>query len=483
MKYLYLIQASSCLPEGYAFLRNTGRDFILLSFNENSSDSSIFYPNSTWATRRNKLREYVFVRGLECRYDYIIFLDEDVTFLERDNEAGVRDFERLLEECLPIVASPQSIQDPLVDEKYKSCLSNATDLAGGLTAFSREAFQTAQVFPYFIKSPEGCCKQSQFMMSILCQLYFTNGVLVSQKLKINSPSRMDEALSRDTDDFNPSLKAVRRNLLLQSRFHEISQWQKIENIFDIAAFLRQLFRTFDLVNLIDVGSASGDFNFILGLPQVYSLGIDPLIEEYTARNDHSLHLYHKLLDLAVDVSESESIFNITDSLDTSSLKEFNSESITTDDHLVSNVTQSIFYIPAQVKDRITTVISQKVVHTKRLDTILREENLAHTIIHILKIDAQGNDLNVLKSCGEMLKNVMFIVVESTYDEAATLYKDSSKFAEDDNYLTSAGFRLVAKAQLLKHDCDCLYMNTRMLVDDSRLSEVMQRREREVHIAV
>ena len=75
-KYLYLIQASDKLPEIYNCLRE--RDFILLSYKEDTEDTDIFYPNSTWTTGRNKLIEHA--RSLEEEYDYYICLDEDIVF-------------------------------------------------------------------------------------------------------------------------------------------------------------------------------------------------------------------------------------------------------------------------------------------------------------------------------------------------------------------------------------------------------------------
>ncbi|WP_306250207.1 hypothetical protein [Parvularcula sp. IMCC14364] len=49
---LYLIQAKDALPERYACLN--GRH-ILLSYGEETSDTDIFMPDSTWTTGRNRL--------------------------------------------------------------------------------------------------------------------------------------------------------------------------------------------------------------------------------------------------------------------------------------------------------------------------------------------------------------------------------------------------------------------------------------------
>jgi hypothetical protein len=113
---------------------------------------------------------------------------------------------------------------------------------------------------------------------------------------------------------------------------------------------------------------------------------------------------------------------------------------------------------------ITTIIEQKEVETQPLKTII-EKDLKNEIIHILKIDAQGNDLNVIKSAGNLLTNVMFIVMESNSDTTTTLYKNSTHFAEDCSYLKSRDFELITKETLLRDDMDCLYYNTKLIIND------------------
>jgi phosphoribosylformylglycinamidine (FGAM) synthase PurS component len=113
---------------------------------------------------------------------------------------------------------------------------------------------------------------------------------------------------------------------------------------------------------------------------------------------------------------------------------------------------------------ITNITERKEVETQTLKTII-EKDLKNEIIHILKIDAQGNDLNVIKSAGNLLTNVMFIVMESNSDTTTTLYKNSTHFAEDCSYLKSRDFELITKEPLLRDDMDCLYYNTKLIIND------------------
>ena len=75
-KVLYLIQARAGLPQIYECLRT--RSFLLLSYKEETPDTTIFAPTSTWNVGRNLLREHVISQNLI--FDYYVFLDEDVVF-------------------------------------------------------------------------------------------------------------------------------------------------------------------------------------------------------------------------------------------------------------------------------------------------------------------------------------------------------------------------------------------------------------------
>jgi len=102
-KMLYMIQSSSKLPEIYECLKN--KNFVLLSYKENTPETNIFYPNSTWTTGRNKLREYAL--NLNEKYDYYIFLDEDVVFTNYNQYEGFEKFEELICNYEPDISNPK----------------------------------------------------------------------------------------------------------------------------------------------------------------------------------------------------------------------------------------------------------------------------------------------------------------------------------------------------------------------------------------
>lgn len=81
------------------------------------------------------------------------------------------------------------------------------------------------------------------------------------------------------------------------------------------------------------------------------------------------------------------------------------------------------------------------VQTTRLDTFIEENNLCDTIIDYLHIDAQGVDLDVLKSLGKYIKNVKEGVVETVKDQKRAIYTNQlnntyenvKKFLEDNKF--------------------------------------------------
>ena len=81
------------------------------------------------------------------------------------------------------------------------------------------------------------------------------------------------------------------------------------------------------------------------------------------------------------------------------------------------------------------------VETTRLDTFIESNNLNNTIIDFIHIDAQGVDLDVLKSLGKYINNVMAGVVETVKDKDKSIYIDQNNNTLDSvqEFLLSNGF--------------------------------------------
>ena len=102
------------------------------------------------------------------------------------------------------------------------------------------------------------------------------------------------------------------------------------------------------------------------------------------------------------------------------------------------------------------------VETVSLASIL--DNINYERIDVLKTDTQGNDLNVLKSAGEHLKNVDFIYAE--YDESED-YENANTGEELDAYLEEMGFECYDRIYVAERNgklVDCEYRNVNSTSD-------------------
>lgn len=82
------------------------------------------------------------------------------------------------------------------------------------------------------------------------------------------------------------------------------------------------------------------------------------------------------------------------------------------------------------------------VPTIRLDTFIEEYNLQNETIDMLHIDAQGVDLDVLKSLGKYIKNVKEGVVECAISSEKAIYVNQSSLMMDvQKWLTEHDFQI------------------------------------------
>tara|TARA_Y100000296_G_scaffold85400_1_gene121241 strand:- start:1731 stop:2447 length:717 start_codon:yes stop_codon:yes gene_type:complete len=84
----------------------------------------------------------------------------------------------------------------------------------------------------------------------------------------------------------------------------------------------------------------------------------------------------------------------------------------------------------------------KTMTTKRLDTVLETlcavEKAVIDKIHYLKVDCQGNDVNVVKSLGKYLDKTDYVQIETTFDDQ-NLYDISLTYVDDIKEMRELGF--------------------------------------------
>ena len=240
-------------------------------------------------------------------------------------------------------------------------------------------------------------------------------------------------------------------------------------------------------NFIDVGCAFGDCLFRLEYLKylknynfnIHSIGIDPLITNYKevpsryngdelkSINEvykRGLQLFTNLIECAISTEEGEHDFYVQEALDCSSLNKINTSKITHEETSDDN-----FFLPTRgkVAKKIITTKEIKKVPVKKLSSVIEEHNLNDEIIHFLKVDAQGQDLNVIKSCEKYLKNVALIMLETTmpYITNGTLYENSTNFKQDMMFFKKNNFKLIKMKKLLHDDADVLLYNKSLLTPE------------------
>ena len=450
LTFLYLIQTSSSLPIIFECLRC--KNFALLSYKENTSDTNIFYPNSTWTTGRNKLREYAL--SLEQKYDYYIFLDEDVVFTNYDQTMGFNVFEYLINKYKPPVANPNFVgYYDTTTFPYSQPLQEAQTTIwydGLCNAFSYNTLTNTNIFPYIDKLDNKSWWMSQYAIIILSSI-FNIDICVFPHLLVKNIQSSNYPRNWSPHELENLVYSILpdENRLLSLSVSPLSG----ESIFKITDYLNKYFVFYDKVNIIDVGCSIGDFKRYLNIQNMNIIGVDPIISKYKSCLHNILDTYNMLYENAIDAIEDDHVFNVTESLDTSSLYEFDFNNITTDASK-----ENSFFIPENIIGIITNIQEQITVKTITLNNVIEKSNLSNSIIHIVKITTQGNDLNVIKSCEKYLKNVLFVVLGSTYDNSSFLYKNGTKLSEDCEYMRSQGFEILLVEKLLKDDCHCLYYN-------------------------
>lgn len=95
------------------------------------------------------------------------------------------------------------------------------------------------------------------------------------------------------------------------------------------------------------------------------------------------------------------------------------------------------------------------VETTRLDTFIEEYGLQNQIIDFIHIDAQGVDLDCLKSMGHYIKNVLAGVVETVIDKNKSIYigQEDNTLENVSIFLESNGFKIKNIQRNDNTDCE------------------------------
>lgn len=94
------------------------------------------------------------------------------------------------------------------------------------------------------------------------------------------------------------------------------------------------------------------------------------------------------------------------------------------------------------------------VHSKRMDSLLSENDININDYDFLNIDIQGAELLALKGFGDLLNNIKYIYTEINTN---TLYEDCALVSEIDEYLSKYGFKRIETSMTEFEWGDALYI--------------------------
>ena len=217
LSFLYIAQTATVLPSIYDCLRK--KEFILLSYKESTPDTKIFLPKSTWTTGRNALREYII--GLEKKYDYYVFLDEDMVFSEYSQEEGFNKLEELVDKYRPTIANPNFV------EYYKKNIIHGVEAQttvwydGMCNIFSKDTLFSNKIFPYIDKFDNQSWWTSQYIMIILCSIYKLDIVLFNNLKIINTNHNY---YPNGISCFKDAEQYVFNNLINKTIYQDCANW-------------------------------------------------------------------------------------------------------------------------------------------------------------------------------------------------------------------------------------------------------------------
>lgn len=205
---------------------------------------------------------------------------------------------------------------------------------------------------------------------------------------------------------------------------------------------------FDEKTLIDVGAHRGHFVTNCGITFDYKVGIDPLV--YPEQS-----IYDYFVNAVVSSSKHSKLFYIHENEGCSSLLKMKSSDVT---HNFSE-REKKWYVPFQIEN-VKKIIS---VSSISLEKII-DEHFADKTVSLIKVDAQGTDIDVIKSLGKYINTdkVHYLYIELPSRDIV-LYNDQLDFQNSVQILDQLGFSV-----LHKHDFEIFGYNNQPCSPESNV---------------
>jgi hypothetical protein len=181
--------------------------------------------------------------------------------------------------------------------------------------------------------------------------------------------------------------------------------------------------------LIDVGCHRAHFLGNSGINFDYKIGIDPLKFDEQA-------VYDVVINGAVSTESSKKLFYIHENEGCSSLLKMKSDEVTHD----FTERKNKWYVSFKIEGLRNIITTQ----TYSLEKII-DEHIPDDQVSLIKIDAQGSDIDVVQSLGKYLNTdkVKYLFIELPSRDIV-LYNDQLDYQSSIQKLNEFGFELVHK---------------------------------------
>lgn len=183
--------------------------------------------------------------------------------------------------------------------------------------------------------------------------------------------------------------------------------------------------------LIEVGAFDGSDSLKYHKSGYEVFTFEPKKDLFTALVNRTRHLKnYTVIPKAVSLKNGVTQFNLCKYGGASSILPFRSE---------SELNQT--WTPARTDIHFSGRSYE--VETTRLDTFIEQNGLQDRVIDFIHIDAQGVDLDCLKSLGKYINNVRAGVVETVKDKNKSIYigQEENTLDHVSEFLSSNGFKI------------------------------------------
>lgn len=198
-RFLYLVQGAKTNVLNFKNLQTLYSDLVVLTYDSLIEDEELncykilFHPNSTWAEGRNLQVEYA--KSLNQKYEYYIFLDDDVDFIKGDFNV----FEKLLVKYNPGIGLP--LCDIVKNSNYYlSFLDIQRPIAIDqlIQAYRRDIFFRSQLLPFETKFDSRSWWYSCEINSYLILRYYLNQTIQFNNVEVLNKNHDWSHSSRNT---------------------------------------------------------------------------------------------------------------------------------------------------------------------------------------------------------------------------------------------------------------------------------------------